>query len=353
MDATSLPLKKIDPRGDLELRVGTERKEQDSKPTCLLVCSRTLARVSPVFDRMIYGSFTEAKPADGKDWMVDLPHDKPPAMELFLNISHGHLQKTPRALSIHELYDLTTLTHFYDSTQILVPWIRPWINALHDTASGPDDAVPKMIWISWELGHRQMFEATVRRITMEGPGSMFAEGSVLQQLQMPSDIIGQPSPSPPPTAALLTRTPTERICAVRDEMVDGLLGVMRSFTEWLTVVDERPRWCRHATFMGPHRCESMILGSMTFCLTRASLWPIPENALDVEYSILGLYGALSSLVIHDIGQPVKGEGDHKECNPREYLLDQMKEVLDKMQSPLTEADKEQLDAQAKRLHLMP
>jgi hypothetical protein len=31
----------------------------------------------------------------------------------------------------------------------------------------------------------------------------------------------------------------------------------------------------------------------------------------------------------------------------------MKEVLDKMQNPLTVADKEQLDAQAKRLHLMP
>jgi hypothetical protein len=304
---------------------------------------------------MVYGSFTEAKqPGDGEDWVVHLPHEKPPVMELFLNISHGHLQKVPRALSMHELYDLTTLTHFYDSTKILVPWIRPWISVLHDAASGPDDTVPKMIWVSWELGHRQMFEATVRRITLEGPGSMFAEGSVLKRLQMPSDIIGEASPPLlPPTAALLTRTPTERICAVRDETIDGLLGVMRSFTEWLTVVDERPRWCRHATFMGPHRCESMILGSMTFCLTRASLWPIPENVPDVEYSILGLYGALSSLVIHDIGQPVKGEGDHKGCNPEGYLLDQMKEVLDKMQNPLTVADKEQLDAQAKRLHLMP
>jgi hypothetical protein len=128
---------------------------------------------------------------------------------------------------------------------------------------------------------------------------------------------------------------------------------MRAFTEWLTVVDERPRWCRHATFMGPHRCESMILGSMTFCLTRASLWPLPEDAQAVAHSILGLYGALSSLVIHDIGQPIKGEGDHKGCNPQEYLLDQMKEVLDKMQSPLREGDREQIDAQAKRLHLVP
>ncbi|KAK4158454.1 nuclear pore protein-like protein [Chaetomidium leptoderma] len=343
MDTTSLPLHKMDPRGDLKLRVGTEQEEEnDSKPSlrCFLVCSRTLARVSPVFDRMLNGSFAEAKQPqdDGKDcqqWVVNLPDDKPSAMELFLDIAHGHLQKAPRALSMHELYDLTALTHFYDATPILVPWIRPWIHTLRDATSGPDDsdAVPKMIWISWVLGHRQMFEATVRRITMEGPGSMFAEGSLLQQLEMPSDII-------------------ERICAVRDETIEALLDVMRSFVELLTVVDEKPRWCRHATFMGPHRCESMILGSMTFCLTRASLCPIPEHVRDVEHSLLGLYEALSTLVIHDIGQPIKGEGDdHRGCNPQEYLVDQMKEVLAKMQNPVREADREQLDAQAKRLHM--
>jgi hypothetical protein len=191
MDAAPLPLNKTDPRGDLTLRVGTEREEQDSEPRCFLVCSRTLARVSPVLDRMLYGSFTEAKPDNESDWTVDLPHDMPSAMELFLNIAHGHLQKTPRTPSIHELYDLTMLTHFYDATPLLVPWIRPWIDTLRDTTAGPDDAVPKLIWISWELGHRQTFEATVRRVTMEGPGSMFAKGSVLQRLDMPSDIIGE------------------------------------------------------------------------------------------------------------------------------------------------------------------
>lgn len=144
---------------------------------------------------------------------------------------------------------------------------------------------------------------------------------------------------------------TERICAVRNETVDALLGVMRSFIELLTVVDEGPRWCRHATFMGPHRCESMILGSMTFCLTRAGLCPVPEDAGSVEHSILGLYEAFANLVIHDIGQPVKGEGDHRGCNPQEYLVEQMKEVLARMRSPLREGDREQLDAQAKRLYV--
>ncbi|KAK4178073.1 nuclear pore protein-like protein [Triangularia setosa] len=324
---------RIDPRGDLKLRVGTTQKDEDNQPRCYLVCSRTLARVSPVFDRMINGSFAEAKPKDTEHWTIDLPEDNPSTLELFLNIAHGHLRKVPPALSLHELYDLTALTHFYDATKILVPWIRPWTKALHDATSGPDvAAVPKLIWIGWELGYRPMFEAAVRRVTMEEPGSTFAEGSPLYQLPMSSDII-------------------ERICAVRYETVKALLGVIRSFVELLTVVDERPRWCRHATFMGPHRCESMILGSMAFCLTRAGLWPMPEDAWDVKHSVLGLYEEFSILVIHDIGQPVEGEGDHKGCNPREYLMDQMREVFARMPSPLKEADMEQLVAQEKRLYM--
>ena len=195
MNLTSLPLNEIDPRGDLKLRVGANRTEQDSTPKCFLVCSRTIARVSPVFDRMLNGSFAEARREDGKEWIVDLPYDNPSAMELFLNLSHGHAHKAPRSLSTHELYDLTLLTHFYDATQVLAPWILPWIGSLEQdllTSVGDDDAaLPQMLYISWELGHRQVFEATMRRITMEGLGSMFVEGSVLRQLQMPTDVVGK------------------------------------------------------------------------------------------------------------------------------------------------------------------
>lgn len=128
---------------------------------------------------------------------------------------------------------------------------------------------------------------------------------------------------------------------------------MRSFTELLTVVDERPRWCRHATFMGPHRCESMILGSITFSLTRAGLFPLPADARGVvKHSILGLYVAFSNLVIHDIGQPGKGDDDHRVCNPQEYLVGQMDEVMANIQRPVNGRDRELLDAQAKRLHML-
>lgn len=112
--------------------------------------------------------------------------------------------------------------------------------------------------------------------------------------------------------------------------------------------------------MGPHRCESMILGSITFCLARAGLWPLPKpNELD--YSILGLYSKLTSLVIHDIGEAVSpgagrddgGSGgllaDHSECNPRQYLLDKIRQAMDEIPSPLTKLHGEHLDRQAARL----
>lgn len=60
----------FDQRGDLKLRVGPPNETTSNS---FLVCSRTLARVSPVFDRILYGSSAEAKPADAEGWVVDLP----------------------------------------------------------------------------------------------------------------------------------------------------------------------------------------------------------------------------------------------------------------------------------------
>lgn len=117
----------------------------------------------------------------------------------------------------------------------------------------------------------------------------------------------------------------------------------------LVVVDERVRWCRHHTWMGPHRCESMILGSMTFCLTRAGLWPLPDPR-DLECSVLDLYGKLTGLIIHDIGREAGEEGvDHRECNPRAYLMGQVQGIIHEIPNPVTEFHVKYLEDQAKKL----
>lgn len=128
--------------------------------------------------------------------------------------------------------------------------------------------------------------------------------------------------------------------------IQALLDVIRKLVDGLLVVDEKPRWCRHAEWMGPHRCESMILGSITFCLSRAGLWPILE-AEDVMDSIVGLHRKMKGLVVHDIG---KIDGiDHAPCNPGHFLMSEVERVFIDIQNPVTNFHLQELDKQLERL----
>ncbi|KAF6791346.1 nuclear pore protein-like protein [Colletotrichum sojae] len=336
---SSTDLIELDPRGEVVFVVGAAAPE-NTPARRFRLCSRTMARVSPVFDRMLHGNFSESKPAaadasgpDGSvSWVVDLPDDNAAAFDLFASIAHSSFQRVPRGLSIDRLYDLTVLTHYYDATPMLTPWLQGWINGIGETPDGGEEGMlmPKLLWISWELGHKQLFETTARRMVMECRGVFVGDEAGLEGLHMPPDVM-------------------ERIASIRTATIQAIMDVFRDLAEKLVVIDEGPRWCRHASYMGPHRCESMILGSMTFCLTRAGLWPIPD-AVDVDESVVGLYSSLMNLVIHDIGRPGERTGaDHSECNPRGFLMGRIKDILADVQNPVTEAHRKHLDKQIRKL----
>ncbi|KAM0210910.1 hypothetical protein ACHAQI_005637 [Fusarium lateritium] len=306
---------KIDPRGDITLCVG------ESDPVTFTACSRALARTSPVFDRMLYGNFIEAKKPDNGEWTVNLPEDKATAMSLFLRISHGQFDHVPKTISIDDLYDLTVLSNYYDATQTLEPWIGRWMSSLEDDMKRTKESMAKCLGITWEFGLKDSFERTTGRMLME------SDGSEDPDLQMVPDIV-------------------ERISAIRINTIQALLDIINGLVEDLCVVDEKPRWCQHAEWMGPHRCESMILGSLTFCLCRAGLWPLPK-AEDLMDSIVGLRRKMTGLVIHDIG---RSEGaDHTPCNPRQFLLNEIERVLTEICNPVTKVHLEMMDKQRKSL----
>lgn len=101
--------------------------------------------------------------------------------------------------------------------------------------------------------------------------------------------------------------------------------------------------------MGHHRCESMILGSMTFCLARSGLWPLPEAA-EVEESVVELYTKLVNLVIHDIGRPSPKSGeDHSKCNPMQHLMENIKRIIDNIADPVTDYHWTHLETRARQL----
>jgi hypothetical protein len=183
----------MDRYGDVMLQVGGKTTDSPHQRVCFVVCSRTLARVSPVFDRMLFGHFAE--PATGKEtkaaWVVELPEDEPAAMEVFLNIAHGRFDRIPAVLGIDELYHLTVLTNSYDATPLLGPWAQGWMDFVNDVASDADRLMPKMLWISWELGCRDSLGATARKLILESSGPPVEGPDWEEDLQTPPDIIGQ------------------------------------------------------------------------------------------------------------------------------------------------------------------
>ncbi|KAI8417592.1 hypothetical protein FOFC_00147 [Fusarium oxysporum] len=255
----------FDPRGDVKLCVG------QTDPVTFTACSRALARASPVFERMLFGLFMESKPTNGEDWVVELPEDKPTALSIFLRISHGQFDQVARKLSIDDLYDLTVLSNYYDGTHTLEPWVGRWMSLVEDDTKASKVSMAKSLWIAWEFGRKDSFCRIARKMLME------SDGSEDPHLRMQPDII-------------------ERISKNRLMTIQALLDVIRRLVNDLLVVDEKPRWCRHAEWMGPHRCESMILGSITFCLARGGLWPLPQ-AEDVMDSIVGLRRKMTGAVL--------------------------------------------------------
>lgn len=186
----------IDPRGDIRLRVGQDQDGQ--KQVTFLACSRALARASPVFDRMLYGSFLESK-ANSKaadrdgDWTVDLPEDKPQPMRILLHLAHARFHEIHDSLSIDEVYELTKLTHYYDATRLVVPWMGRLMPSIEDVLTSPvaesDTSIPKMLWVSWELGLKDAFLDLSRKLLMESKGHWSAE-EIAEQVQTPPGVLG-------------------------------------------------------------------------------------------------------------------------------------------------------------------
>ena len=180
----------FDHHGDIKLEIGNT---SSSGPTVFTACSRALARASPVFNRMLYGNFVEAREnstSDSGGWTVKLPEDKAVPLAIFLNISHTQFYRVPKIFSIDDLYDLVVLTHYYDSTRVLAPWTNSWMAAIDEDAANSITLMAKALWISWELGRKESFTRMARRILVESQGSLTADDAILQDLQIPPGIIG-------------------------------------------------------------------------------------------------------------------------------------------------------------------
>ncbi|KAF9877847.1 hypothetical protein CkaCkLH20_04423 [Colletotrichum karsti] len=139
----------IDSLGDLTLCVGPHLEQYQ-------VCSRTVARASPVFMRMFNGNFVESRPSSG-DWVINLPDDAIKPMKLFLNITHGNFGSVPQTLSTRDLYNLIVLLDKYDALEVIRPWAGAWVEGISD-----DLEQPALLYIARELGDAQLLQEALK-----------------------------------------------------------------------------------------------------------------------------------------------------------------------------------------------
>lgn len=169
----------IDPNGDLYLQVGEIKPEHAGSLTTSIskqfrVDSKALSRASPVFMKMLCGSFAEAKKPDGPDnqkWVVKLPDDNSSAMSILLHIMHCRFDGAPSVgghTPLEDLYQIAILTDKYDCTAFVRPWVKHWL-AMADvlTPNASIGELERISWIAWEYGDRNLFEKVVQRFILE------------------------------------------------------------------------------------------------------------------------------------------------------------------------------------------
>lgn len=162
----------IDPLGDKTSIVGTNQCSIDAsgihehkRAGSFRVCSRALARSSPVMKAMLFGNFQESR----QD-IVRLPEDDPDAMEILLHVVHNnptpafYVTDQPYASVINQAYEIVVLANKYLVTQQLHRWAESWACVYTWSIwEGRDDDEAqtlreKQLFIAYEFGHAKKYE---------------------------------------------------------------------------------------------------------------------------------------------------------------------------------------------------
>ncbi|PMD41635.1 hypothetical protein L207DRAFT_582063 [Hyaloscypha variabilis F] len=161
--------------GDLRLHIGGNNRHSPSFPPFdAIVCSRTLSRISAVFEAMLRSEYqmsrdvSKAKKQKNcecglRDWCVKLEDGSVLSVWILLAITHSQFMAVPDRLPLAELYELLILCDKYlVDLQIIRPWAGTWFQQHASLAGSPGNEI--LLFVSRELGSMSTFETVVHRI---------------------------------------------------------------------------------------------------------------------------------------------------------------------------------------------
>ncbi|KAK2007157.1 hypothetical protein LZ32DRAFT_594269 [Colletotrichum eremochloae] len=299
----------FDARGDLTLKVGDRNKDK-TRVYEFVVCSRALARWSSVLCAMLFSGFAESRPGDKAPWIIEMPEDSVSPMFLVLSIIHGHFQHISEKLDQHDLYQLLVVTEKYDMTRILKPWASSWFRPYTLSHTPLSKGKEINLWIAWELGHTETFQAYAKELVLKS--RIDDEGRLLD-----SDGIAL-------NTYLFLEPPgiIDRIKLIRETSMNKMTSTLYDAIHDALTRSKRLKSgspsCYHVALL--QSTSSKYLGSMNdLCLGIRRI-----NILNC----CGYYGG--------------------HCNPLETIQDMAKDLVAKMESPVTEYHLKYLRDQAKK-----
>lgn len=138
----------LDDQGNVRLRTSADI---ETFPQDFVVCSRTLARSSPVWSAMIYGPFAESEANTERqdEWIINLPEDKSQPMLVILNIIHGRFGLIPTNLPAVQFHEILVLADKYAMQKKVNPWASEWHESAQASSQG---GRPYILYIAWQLG---------------------------------------------------------------------------------------------------------------------------------------------------------------------------------------------------------
>ncbi|KAF7532282.1 hypothetical protein G7054_g8118 [Neopestalotiopsis clavispora] len=271
----------IDQRGDRIVQVGTNKCEINDDGNHLhteamrfRVCSKALARSTPVMEAMLFGNFREAAQET-----IHLPEDNPKGMELLLHLAHGNIEiiyefrdrhvddygcTCPDDEFVDDLYAFVVAADKYLMMHKLRPFITIWCDALiewDEEAIQTEDhnafyqRLKKSLWLAYKFGHLQLYRVIFVHL------AWFLE---------PDHYLFQHVPEPDGAADQIRLGRTRRIN-------EALIPTRDAVRALIDDVDPTGVYlCNKAVRQRRLRCQAHTLRTMIRNLNENELWPLPQ-----------------------------------------------------------------------------
>ncbi|APA05386.1 hypothetical protein SS1G_09804 [Sclerotinia sclerotiorum 1980 UF-70] len=267
-----------------------EKKPMELKEIHMLVSSKHMVLVSPVFKAMLqWSNFKDgyAMKAHGKV-EVPLPDDDPEAMRILVDIVHCHHKDVPRKVKLGLLTHLAILVDKYRLHEAVQIYSDMWISHAKkrfpsSMAEDGTEVCLQWLCISWVFEKSRDFTAMTRIFQQESTQSL-------------SEMISDSAWDIPVPTTVIDNIEQDRIRAL-DEAISALRDTIETYQTSTLVCRGRPTHLPIDQIPQHNKqCDAMVLGMLIKEAIYHNLYPLPE-APYTGHSFISIYDSYQNFDI--------------------------------------------------------